>query len=90
MTAKYINPKLPGMIRNLYRDDLGEGSIQTMLNLAGDLIQELIDLRASTEEAKAQAWDEAESAAWRAHERDNIEPWGHMTSNPYRKEDYIE
>ena len=58
MTAKYISPELPGMIRNLYRDHLGEWSIQNMLNLAGDLIQELIDLRASTEEAKAQAWDE--------------------------------
>lgn len=41
----YINPKLPSMIRDLYRADLRERSIQNMLDLAADLVQELIDLR---------------------------------------------
>ena len=43
MTAKYINPALPSMIRGLYRADLRERSIQNMLDLAADLVQELID-----------------------------------------------
>lgn len=47
MTATYINPKLPSMIRDLYRADLRERSIQNMLDLAADLVQELIDLRAA-------------------------------------------
>ena len=41
----YISPSLPGMIRNLWKSDLSERSVRTALNLAGDLIQELIDLR---------------------------------------------
>lgn len=45
--SSYINPHLPAQIRGLYRADLREKSIQTMLDLAGDLIQELIDLRAA-------------------------------------------
>lgn len=45
MTAKYINPALPSMIRGLYRADLREKSIQNMLDLAADLVQELIDMR---------------------------------------------
>lgn len=46
MSATYINPALPSMIRGLYRADLREKSIQNMLDLAADLIQELIELRA--------------------------------------------
>ena len=41
----YISPSLPGMIRNLWKSDPSERSVRTALNLAGDLIQELIDLR---------------------------------------------
>lgn len=46
MSVSYINPALPSMIRGLYRADLREKSIQNMLDLAADLVQELIDLRA--------------------------------------------
>lgn len=46
MSATYINPALPSMIRNLYRDELEENSIQTMLDLAADLVQELVEIRA--------------------------------------------
>lgn len=45
--SKYINPSLPGMIRNLWKSDPSEASVRTALGLAGDLIQELIDLRAA-------------------------------------------
>lgn len=45
--SSYISPNLPAQIRGLYRADLREKSIQTMLDLAGDLVQELIDLRAA-------------------------------------------
>ena len=45
--SSYISPSLPAQIRGLYRADLRERSIQTMLDLAGDLIQELIDLKAA-------------------------------------------
>ena len=45
MSATYINPALPSMIRGLYRADLRERSIQNMLDLAADLVQELIDMR---------------------------------------------
>lgn len=45
--SSYINPALPGMIRNLWKTDPSERSVQTALKLAGDLIQELIDLRAA-------------------------------------------
>lgn len=43
--SAYISPSLPARIRGLYRADLRERSVQAMLDLAGDLIQELIDLR---------------------------------------------
>jgi len=46
MSAKYINPKLPSMIRNLHKGDPSMNSVKTMLGLAADLVQELIDLRA--------------------------------------------
>lgn len=46
-TSKYISPSLPGMIRNLWKSDPSENSVRTALKLAGDLIQELIDLRAA-------------------------------------------
>ena len=46
----YISPSLPGMIRNLWKSDLSERSVRTALNLAGDLIQELIDLRDQDDE----------------------------------------
>lgn len=45
--SSYISPHLPAQIRGLYRADLREKSIQTMLDLAGDLVQELIDLKAA-------------------------------------------
>lgn len=45
--SSYISPSLPGMIRNLWRSDPSENSVRTALKLAGDLIQELIDLRAA-------------------------------------------
>ena len=46
-TSKYISPHLPSMIRNLWKSDPSENSVRTALKLAGDLIQELIDLRAA-------------------------------------------
>lgn len=45
--SSYINPNLPAMIRNLWKSDPSENSVRTALKLAGDLIQELIDLKAS-------------------------------------------
>lgn len=45
--STYISPNLPGMIRNLWKSDPSENSVRTALKLAGDLIQELIDLRAA-------------------------------------------
>lgn len=48
--STYINPSLPGMIRNLWKSDPSEASVRTALGLAGDLIQELIDLRAAPQE----------------------------------------
>lgn len=57
MSAKYINPKLPSMIRGLYRADLREKSIQNMLDLAADLVQELIDLRAALAEQEETEWE---------------------------------
>ncbi|MFA5901377.1 MAG: hypothetical protein WC829_19920 [Hyphomicrobium sp.] len=47
-TSKYISPHLPSMIRNLWKSDPSENSVRTALKLAGDLIQELIDLRAAS------------------------------------------
>ena len=46
-TSKHISPRLPSMIRNLWKSDPSENSVRTALKLAGDLIQELIDLRAA-------------------------------------------
>lgn len=57
MSAKYINPKLPSMIRGLYRADLREKSIKNMLDLAADLVQELIDLRAALAEQGETEWE---------------------------------
>lgn len=45
--SSYISPSLPGMIRNLWKSDPSENSVRTALKLAGDLIQELIDLKAA-------------------------------------------
>ena len=64
-TSSYISPSLPGMIRNLWKSDPSENSVRTALKLAGDLIQELIDLKASAvlpssgvdEDALAEAWE---------------------------------
>ncbi|MFY9329534.1 MAG: hypothetical protein WAO76_16180 [Georgfuchsia sp.] len=74
-TSKYISPHLPSMIRNLWKSDPSENSVRTALKLAGDLIQELIDLRAAQvqpsntvdeaaliREAKAEALEEASLA----------------------------
>lgn len=47
MSTIYINPALPGMISNLWKSDPSENSVRTALKLAGDLIQELIDLKAA-------------------------------------------
>ena len=52
MSTKYINPKLPGMIRNLHKGDPSMNSVKTMLGLAADLVQELIDLRAEQGETE--------------------------------------
>lgn len=46
MSETYISPSLPSMIRGLYDADLREKSVRNMLDLAADLVQELIDLRA--------------------------------------------
>ena len=45
-TSTFISPRLPSLIRGLYRADLREKSIQNMLDLAADLVQELIDMKA--------------------------------------------
>ena len=45
--STFISPRFPDQIRNLWRDDPSERSVRTALALAGDLIQELIDLRES-------------------------------------------
>lgn len=53
MSASYINPKLPSMIRNLHKSDPSERSVQAALGLAADLIEELIDLKPRAEAAEA-------------------------------------
>lgn len=63
--SSYINPNLPGMIRNLWKSDPSENSVRTALKLAGDLIQELIDLQSAPvlpssgvdEDELAEAWE---------------------------------
>lgn len=57
MSAKYINPKLPGMIRDLHKGDPSMNSVKMMLALAGDLVQELIDLRAALAEQEETEWE---------------------------------
>lgn len=52
--SSYISPSLPVMIRNLWKSDPSENSVRTALKLAGDLIQELIDLKAALEAAEAE------------------------------------
>ena len=52
MSTKYINPKLPSMIRNLHKGDPSMNSVKTLLGLAADLVQELIDLRAEQGETE--------------------------------------
>lgn len=47
MSATYINPKLPATIRGLQRADMTERSIQNVLDLAADLVQELIDIKSA-------------------------------------------
>ena len=51
--STYISPSLPAQIRGLYEADLLPASIQMMLNLAADLVQELIDLKATPLDAAA-------------------------------------
>lgn len=53
MSTSYINPGLPAMIRGLWKSDPSEASVRTALDLAGDLIQELIDLKPRAEAAEA-------------------------------------
>ena len=48
--STFISPRFADLIRNLWRDDPSERSVRIALALAGDLIQELIDLRESMEE----------------------------------------
>ena len=43
--STFISPRFPDQIRNLWKGDPSEQSVRTALALAGDLIQELIDLR---------------------------------------------
>ena len=45
--STFISPRFPDQIRNLWKSDPSEQSVRTALALAGDLIQELIDLRES-------------------------------------------
>ena len=45
--STFISPRFPDQIRNLWKGDPSEQSVRTALALAGDLIQELIDLRES-------------------------------------------
>ena len=47
--STFISPRFPDQIRNLWKSDPSEQSVRTALALAGDLIQELIDLRESME-----------------------------------------
>lgn len=62
----YINPKLPSVIRGLHRADPREWSVRNVLNLAADLVQELIDLRAEQGEweyalaHRDASWDEGD------------------------------
>lgn len=77
----YISPSLPGMIRNLWNSDLSERSVRTALNLAGDLIQELIDLRdqPTAEHQEPPNADDPTDAEVRAaaEEAENHEQWGY-------------
>ena len=45
--STFISPRFPDQIRNLWEGDPSEQSVRTALALAGNLIQELIDLRES-------------------------------------------
>ena len=45
--STFISPRFPDQIRNLWEGDPSEQSVRIALALAGDLIQELIDLRES-------------------------------------------
>ena len=45
--STFISPRFPDQIRNLWKGDPSEQSVRIALALAGDLIQELIDLRES-------------------------------------------
>ena len=47
--STFISPRFPDQIRNLWKGDPSEQSVRIALALAGDLIQELIDLRESME-----------------------------------------
>lgn len=80
MSATYINPALPSMIRGLYRADLREKSIQNMLDLAADLVQELIDMREKADQEPS----DAESLARDAEEKYPIPaPVDHLTTSDY-------
>ena len=45
--SSYISPALPDMIRGLYKGDYSPRSIQSVLDLAAELVEELIDMRAA-------------------------------------------
>lgn len=91
MSATLINPKLPKMVRDLYRADLLERSIQTMLDLAADIIQEHIDncsverLAEVRRQAAEEAWDQAMTFIY-ANAWVDLDPGKVPIENPYRKE----
>ena len=82
MSAKYINPALPSMIRGLYRADLREKSIQNMLDLAADIVQELIDLRAALAEQGETEWEYGYELI-EPDTREVFERDGHYTSTAF-------
>lgn len=85
MSATYINPQLPVMIRGLYSDDLSERSIQNVLDLAADIIQEHLDNCSVEQLAKvrAQAWHEGFGTGERSGAREV--PLNPYAENPYRE-----
>ena len=75
MSATYISPALPSMIRGLYKADLLERSIQTMLDLAADLVQELIDMREKVDREPSDAAVEAAARAMAHADVTNPDGW---------------
>ena len=79
MSAKYINPKLPSMIRNLHKGDPSMNSVKTMLGLAADLVQELIDLRAEQAETEWEYGHDCDESRATHHKNPSPQnPWQSM------------